>query len=146
MIRPIQTTDGPDLIAMARETGFFVPREIDLLRGDLADPDPVDHHLIDDRGGFITFGPDPIGDRLWAVYWIVTARSAQGQGIGSALTAFAEQVARNAGGRLMYLETSATPQYGPTQRFYRGRRYDVIARVPDFYEDGHDKLIFGKRL
>ena len=73
MIRPIRATDFQDLITMAEETGFFVPREIDILREDLADPDPVDHHYIDDRGGFITFGPDPIGDRLWAVYWIVTA-------------------------------------------------------------------------
>jgi hypothetical protein len=44
------------------------------------------------------------------------------------------------------IETSSQPHYGGTRAFYLRRGYDVVARVPDFYAPGDDRLIFAKRI
>ena len=70
----------------------------------------------------------------------------QGQGIGSALIAFAEGRMKKARGRLTLVETSSKPEYEKTRRFYRNQGYEVIGQIPDFYVPGDDKLILQKRL
>jgi hypothetical protein len=58
----------------------------------------------------------------------------------------AEQEIRKAKGRLALIETSSTPAYEKTRRFHLGLGYKVIARIPDFYSPGDDKIILQKRL
>jgi len=58
----------------------------------------------------------------------------------------AEAAIREAGGRLALIETSSTPSYEKTLRFHSGLGYEIIARIPDFYSPGDDKIILQKRL
>lgn len=96
--------------------------------------------------GYICYGPTPLTDGTWDLYWEAVAREKRGQGIGSALTEAAEGEIRQARGRLAIIETSSKPEYEKTRRFHLGHGYEVIARIPDFYAAGDDKLILQKRL
>ncbi|MGD9143773.1 MAG: GNAT family N-acetyltransferase, partial [Dehalococcoidia bacterium] len=58
----------------------------------------------------------------------------------------AEEAIKTARGRLILIETSSTPAYEKTRSFYGRHGYEEIARVPDFYETGDNKLIFQKRF
>ena len=96
--------------------------------------------------GYICYGPTPCTEGTWDLYWEAVARQKQGQGIGSALMKAAEKEIRKAEGRLALIETSSTPVYEKTRRFHLGLGYEIIARIPDFYSPGDDKLILQKRL
>ncbi len=96
--------------------------------------------------GYISYGPVPLTEGTWDVYWIAVARQKREQGTGAALLEAAEQKIRAAGGRLALIETSSLPSYEPTRRFYARHGYEEIARVPDFYAVGDDKLLLQKRL
>lgn len=96
--------------------------------------------------GYICYGPTPLTNGTWDIYWEAVAQSRRGQGIGTRLMAAAEAEINRAGGRLALLETSATPAYENTRQFYYKHGYTEIARVSDFYEPGDDKLILQKKL
>ena len=66
-------------------------------------------------------------------------------GIASALVTEMER--RLAGvARLISVDTSGRPDYGPTRAFYLSRGYRDVARVPAFYAPGDDQVIFTKAL
>jgi len=96
--------------------------------------------------GYICYGPTPLTEGTWDIYWIAVALRHQGQGVGRALLAFAEARIREAPGRLALIETSSKPEYERTRHFYYSQGYEVIGRIPDFYAPGDDKLILQKRL
>lgn len=155
MIRPTLAGDVPLLIELAGETGVFRSIEMTGLAEVLADylqrPGGDGYHCYtyerDGRVlGFVCHGPNTMTDRTWDLYWIVVAKAAQGQGIGSALLRFAEEDIRRQNGRLVMVETSSTPLYEPTRRFYSRHGYEQVAVVPDFYADGDGLVLFRKRL
>ena len=96
--------------------------------------------------GYISYGPTPLTEGTWDLYWEAVAQEKRGQGIGSALMQAAEKEIRKAKGRLALIETSSTPMYENTRRFHLGLGYEIIARIPDFYSPGDDKLILQKQL
>jgi len=96
--------------------------------------------------GYVCYGPAPLTEGTWDIYWVAVAREKQGQGIGSALMKSAEKEIMKAKGRLSIIETSSTPAYEKTRHFHISQGYKVIARIPDFYVPGDDKLILRKRL
>ncbi len=96
--------------------------------------------------GYICYGPTPLTDGTWDMYWQAVSREKRGQGIGGALMQAAEVEIRQAQGRLAIIETSSTSAYEKTVRFHLGQGYEIIGRIPDFYAPGDDKLILQKRL
>ncbi len=96
--------------------------------------------------GYICYGPTPMTEGTWDIYWIAVAQESQSQGIGSALTESVEKEIIKAKGRLVIIETSSTPAYEKTRRFYASHGYETVARIPDFYAPGDDKLVLQKRL
>jgi ribosomal protein S18 acetylase RimI-like enzyme len=121
----------------------------------------IDGYLRDHRGsgyyvlvaedgsdivGYICYGPTPMTNGTWDMYWEAVAREKRGQGIGSALMKAAERAIRKAKGRLAIIETSSMPAYEKTRRFHLRNGYNEVARIPDFYSSGDDKLILQKRL
>jgi ribosomal protein S18 acetylase RimI-like enzyme len=96
--------------------------------------------------GYICYGETPCTVGTWDIYWIAVAREKRGRGIGKALSEVAETAIKQARGRLAFIETSSTPLYENTRNFYLGRGYELIARIPDFYMPGDDKLILQKKL
>ncbi len=96
--------------------------------------------------GYICYGPTPLTEGTWDIYWIAVGRENQDQGIGSALIKSAEKGILKARGRLSIIETSSTPAYEKTRSFHLSHGYEIVARIPDFYAPGDDKLVLSKRL
>lgn len=96
--------------------------------------------------GYICFGPTPLTEGTWDLYWIAVAPDKQRHGIGGALMEAAEKSISKSEGRLAIIETSSIPLYAGTRHFYNRRGYEIIATIPDFYALGDSKIILQKRL
>ncbi len=118
----------------------------------LNQPQQKDYRLfsaVDDShrvAGYVCYGPTPMTQGTYDLYWIAVDPERQRQGVGDLLLAFVESEARHEQGRLMMIETSSQPNYLPTHHFYLKNRYREIARIPDFYAVGDDRVIYCKRL
>lgn len=155
MLRPTTPDDTPTLVALAAGTGVFKPHEIDALQEVLDDYHAVNHtfgHVArtwndpDGTAGFVYYAPTAMTDRTWELWWIAVDQRRHGRGTGGRMLAEVEQDVRHLGGRLLLIETSSTPAYVPTRGFYLKHGYVEAARIPDFYADGDDKVIFAKRI
>jgi len=138
-----------------RHTPEFKPSEVvvaeEVIDGCLKDPVNSGYYtLVAEDGsrilGYISYGPTPLTEGTWDLYWEAVAQESQGQGIGGALMKAAEKEIRKAKGRLILIETSSIPAYEKTRRFHFTQGYQVIARIPDFYAVSDGKIILQKRL
>ena len=110
-----------------------------------------DYHILvadtdDTPVGYICFGPTPMTEGTWDVYWMAVDPERQRQGIGRRLLKDAEVNISSLQGRLILIETSSKPEYDKTRKFYESCDYEIIACIPDFYTHGDDKVVFQKRL
>ncbi|HUF14101.1 MAG TPA: GNAT family N-acetyltransferase [Longimicrobiales bacterium] len=124
---------------------------LEVIESYLANPgqeyDVVGAFTRDDRLlGYACFGPTPCTEGTWDLYWIAVSPDAQGRGIGTLIMQEVERRLTRADARLVLIETSSTEPYEPTSAFYRALGYREVARVPDFYLDGDDRVILAKRL
>jgi ribosomal protein S18 acetylase RimI-like enzyme len=155
MIRATIPEDTADLATIAESTGVFLPGDVQALR-DVLDAYHAEAHsyghecvtyLQDGRPiGFAYFAPVSMTDRTWELWWIAVSKLIQAKGVGATLLAYVEEAIRKEDGRLIVLDTSSLPSYDLTRRFYLKQGYDVIATIKDYYGDGHDKVMFGKRV
>jgi GNAT superfamily N-acetyltransferase len=146
--------DRPTLISLVRSTPEFKPDEV------VVAEEVIDSYLRDPRGsgynvlvagdsainGYICYGLAPLTEGTWDIYWIAVTPPEKGRGLGSALLTKAEDKIKEAGGRLIIIETSSQAGYERTRRFYQKHAYEAIARIPDFYTPDDDKIILQKRL
>ena len=96
--------------------------------------------------GFYVVGPTPCTLGTWDLYWIAVTPDAQGRGVGTALIKEVERRLTRSRARQLIIETSSRPPYDPTRAFYLRHGYGEVARVPDFYEPGDDRVIYSKNL
>ena len=94
--------------------------------------------------GYACYGPTPCTSGTWDLYWIAVSGEARGQGIGTVLMEEIERRLVQQRARLVLIETSSRTDYEPTRGFYERRGYEVVARVPDFYDVGDDRVIFAR--
>ena len=96
--------------------------------------------------GYFVIGPTPCTLGTWDLYWIAVSPVAQGRGVGTVLLEEVEGKLTRSNARQLIIETSSRPPYDPTRAFYLKRGYREVARVPDFYEDGDDRVIYAKKF
>ncbi len=96
--------------------------------------------------GYVCYGPTPLTQGVYDLYWIVVDPKVQGRGFGRRLIEYVERDVKKRGGRMILIETSSQEAYGATIRFYERGKYQLAARVKNFYRVGDDKLIFSKEL
>jgi ribosomal protein S18 acetylase RimI-like enzyme len=96
--------------------------------------------------GYACFGPTPLTENVWDLYWLAVDPSQQRHGAGRALMAAMEQeiVAEHA--RMLLIETSSIAEYQAARRFYESCDYRYQAVIHDFYEVGNDLIVYGKRF
>lgn len=154
-IRPMNSRHKSAIMRILRSTPEFNPAEVvvaeEVLDSYLRDPLGSGYHVLvaevdSSIVGYICYGPTPMTEGTWDIYWLAVAPEEQGQGIGTALLSSAEAKIKEAQGRLAIIETSSRPQYERTRRFHHRQGYEVVGHIPDFYAPGDGKLIFQKRL
>ncbi|WP_044889694.1 GNAT family N-acetyltransferase [Myxococcus hansupus] len=153
-IRPIEEKDRESIAALIRKIETFSPQEVEVaieLANTTLEKGNTDYAIIvADRGselvGYICYGPTPMTEDTFDLYWIASAPEVRGQGVGAALVSAMEGDLRRRNGRLIRVETSATEAYGPTRGFYASMKYGEEARIRDFYKVGDDLIILTKRL
>jgi ribosomal protein S18 acetylase RimI-like enzyme len=154
-IRPMTHKDKPRITKILHSTPEFKLSEVavaeEVIDSYLKDSFSSGYHiLVADVDsivtGYICYGPTPMTEGTWDIYWMAVAREKQDQGIGSALMESAENEIVRAEGRLAIIETSSTPAYEKTRHFHLSHGYEIVARIPDFYAPGDAKLILQKRL
>jgi GNAT superfamily N-acetyltransferase len=153
-IRPMTLGDKPAIMKLLAATPEFKPSEVvvaeELIDSYLKDSYQSGYHILVAElkllVGYICYGPTPLTEGTWDIYWLAVSQKKQGWGIGGALLAFVEDEIKKAKGRLVVIETSSVPEYEGTRRFYRRYGYEAACRLADFYAPGDDRLIFQKVL
>jgi ribosomal protein S18 acetylase RimI-like enzyme len=83
---------------------------------------------------------------VWELWWIGVARGAEGKGHGAALLADAEAVARAGGARMLLVSTSSAGATARARALYKRKGFALVGRIPGYYGEGEDKLVFWKGL
>ena len=96
--------------------------------------------------GFACYGPTPLTQGVYDLYWIAVDPAAQRKGCGRYLVEYVERDVIKRGGRMLLVETSSQETYSSTIRFYEKSGYELVARIKNFYRIGDDKLVFSKDL
>lgn len=96
--------------------------------------------------GYTCYGRAPFTDATYDLYWIAVHKDFHGDGSARRLMADAEADIRGHGGRTVLVETASKPSYARTRAFYEKIGYIEVARIPDFYKIGDDKVTYWKRF
>lgn len=154
-IRPAVERDRQRIHEILRATERFNEEEVqcamELVDEWLARPEKGDYivHVADNGAGvvgYVCFGPTPLTDGVYDLYWIAVHPGHQGGGLGQRLLGFVEEEVQKRRGRMLLIETSSKETYAPTLRFYERSGYEEISRIKDFYRIEDDKVVFCKRL
>ena len=155
-VRPLRARDRVHLREMVVSTGNFSDAEVatalELVDEALARGERSGYFflILEDTAatprvqGYACYGPTPLTEGVYDLYWIVVDRAAQGRGHGRRLLALVEAQVQGRRGRKLLIETSSQESYAGTIRFYERSGYDLAARIRDFYKVGDDKLVFSK--
>ncbi|MBN1375486.1 MAG: GNAT family N-acetyltransferase [Dehalococcoidia bacterium] len=154
-IRGIEARDKQQILELVRETGVFVPDEVDVAE------EVINDYFKDRAGsgyffyiaeyegevaGYICYGPTPMTHGAWDIYWIAVRPALHGQGVGSTLAKLAEKYIKSQGGRMALIETSSNPGYQSARSLYKTLGYEHVSTIPDFYNPGDNKETFRKVL
>jgi len=156
-IRPILPADRNELFRLFKTGKTFHTAEINLameiIDQVLEQPDKEDYTILClclgvDKvlAGYICFGPIPLTDACYDMYWILVDNKFSRRGLGSELVQAMEERLVALKGRRIYIDTSSTPQYEPARSFYEKNGFWVAAVLEDFYRPGDDKIIYVKQV
>jgi ribosomal protein S18 acetylase RimI-like enzyme len=154
-IRPMASKDKSSIMHILQNTPEFTPAEVVLADQVISDylfnPAESGYFILVAEvaaaiAGYICYGPAPITEGTWDIYWIAVDRSTQGRGIGKQLMGKAEARIKKAKGRLILVETSSKPGYEKTNLFYQGVGYKEACRIREFYAIGDDQITYEKRF
>lgn len=158
-IRPMVAADRGGVFRILENAGNFTPEEVgtalELIDEwlDLGEHSGYLTYVLESEVGeskevlgYVTFGPTPLTDATYDLYWIAVDKSKHRGGVGKRLMKFTEEEIARRGGKLLLIETSSQETYGGTIQFYERTGYALVGRIPEYYKAGDDKLIFAKRL
>ena len=90
--------------------------------------------------------PEKLTEGTYNLYLIAVHKSWQGKGAGSSMMAYIEHMLWERGGRVLIVETSSSPAFELTRKFYTDLGYHQEAVIREFYQQGEDKIVFWKKL
>ena len=96
--------------------------------------------------GYACFGPTPMTDRTFDLYWIAVDPDFSGQGVGKVLLKKVEAEISGQKGRMIIIETSSAPEYAPSRGFYLRNNYLLAETIKDFFRQGEDRVTYVKFL
>ncbi|MCL2103357.1 MAG: GNAT family N-acetyltransferase [Syntrophorhabdaceae bacterium] len=151
-IRSIEAADREAIRELIAGTGAFKPFEVDVAM-ELVDAalnkkeqeDYLPFVLVEDDAtvaAYACFGKNPMTKATYDLYWIATRADRWGKGYGRDIARFVVEEVRKMGGKLLVIETSSQESYGTTRLFYEKIGCSLAATLPDYYDEGDDKLIY----
>jgi len=154
-MRKLRNDDIPQIEEILVATQAFTADEvsiaIELLETVIKSPLQQDYEVViadvgDHVAGYVLFGPVPLTEGNYDLYWIAVDPNIQGGGVGRRLMKHVEKQVRQRGGRLLCLETSSQGSYLRTRKFYEQAGYVEESCIRDFYKPGDDRLTYVKRF
>ena len=155
-IRPIIPQDKEKLFRLVIQRETFNEKEIEvimeLIEDSLLYPEKEEYYTFcalndsDELAGFICFGPIPMTDGCYDLYWIAVDEKFSRNGVGEKLLETMEVFAINEKARRIYIDTSSTDPFAAARSFYKKYGFGVIAVLDDFYRNGDHKMILMKHL
>ena len=159
VIRPLVAADRSGVFRILESAGNFTPEEVatalELIDEwlDLGEHSGYLTYVLEAEGeeskevlGYVSFGPTPLTESTYDLYWIAVDKSKHRGGVGKKLMKFTEEETLRRGGRMLLIETSSQETYGGTIQFYERSGYELVGKIPEYYKPGDDKLIFAKRV
>jgi ribosomal protein S18 acetylase RimI-like enzyme len=159
IIRPLVAADRSGVFRILENAGNFTPEEVatalELIDEwlELGEHSGYLTYVLETRNedgsevlGYVSFGPTPLTESTYDLYWIAVDKSKHRGGVGKRLMKFTEEEVARRGGRLLLIETSSQETYGGTIQFYERTGYELVGKIKEYYKPGDDKLIFVKRL
>ena len=96
--------------------------------------------------GFTFTAPEDLTDGTWNMLAIAVLPSLQTLGLGRELIRHTEKHLRALKQRLIIADTSGTSAFAGTRQFYDSVGYREVARIPDFWAEGDNKIVFARKL
>lgn len=90
--------------------------------------------------------PEKFTEGTFNLYAIGVLKEKQDHGIGGKMMQYLENQLREAGHRVLIVETSSSPDLELTREFYPKQGYKQVAVLPDFWTEGEDKVVFWKKF
>lgn len=159
IIRPMVAADRSGVFRILENAGNFTPEEVSTALELIDEWLELGEHsgyltyvleTLDENSsevlGYVSFGPTPLTESTYDIYWIAVDKSKHRGGVGKRLMKFTEEEIARRGGKLLLIETSSQETYGGTIQFYERTGYELVGKIPEYYKPGDDKLIFAKKL
>jgi ribosomal protein S18 acetylase RimI-like enzyme len=147
-IRPMVAADRSGVFRILENAGNFTPEEVGIALElidewlELGEHSGYLTYVLEEQGegesrvgGYVCFGPTPLTESTYDLYWIAVDKSKHRSGVGKRLLKFAEEEVFRRGGKLLLVETSSEKT-----------GYDLVGKIKEYYKPGDDKLIFVKQL
>lgn len=156
LIRPVVRADRDSILAIVKQTGNFSDADIAVAQ-ELVD-EAVDHPEKNDYRifcaldrmetvmGYICYGPIPLTQGCYDLYWIAVDVRHGRQGVGHRLLEAVERKLVRDKGRRVYIDTSSTEAYAAARRFYEKQGFKQVCVLDDFYQVGDHKVLYMKEL
>lgn len=152
MIRPVAFEDTKAVLELAGSSGLFSPDEQEEISARL-------HAYFQDQNGSLWIAyeeqklegiaycvQEPMTHGTWNILMLLVREASQGRGAGTALIQQTQRLLAEHNARMLIVETSGTEGFESTRRFYTKSGFVEVARIPNFYDAGDDKIIFSKLL
>jgi ribosomal protein S18 acetylase RimI-like enzyme len=159
IIRPLVAADRSGVFRILENAGNFTPEEVatalELIDEwlELGEHSGYLTYVLEARNedgsevlGYVSFGPTPLTESTYDLYWIAVDKSKHRGGVGKRLMKFTEEETVRRGGKMLLIETSSQETYGGTIQFYERTGYELVGKIPEYYKPGDDKLVFAKKL
>ncbi|MFL5572774.1 MAG: GNAT family N-acetyltransferase [Gemmatimonadaceae bacterium] len=159
IIRPLVAADRSGVFRILENAGNFTPEEVatalELIDEwlELGEHSGYLTYVLESQSegvsevlGYVCFGPTPLTEATYDLYWIAVDKSKHRGGVGKRLMKFTEEEIARRGGRMLLVETSSQETYGGTIQFYEKTGYELVGKIKEYYKPGDDKLILLKKL
>lgn len=154
-ISPSLPSERADIERVTRAAGNFAGDELtvplELFDGYVRDTKVSGYNFLSAKKdecivGYACYGPTPLTESTFDLYWIVAEANEHGQGVGRALFDRVIEEIKKRGGKMLIIWTSSTAHYDRAQKFYERMGCKLEARLPDYYRAGDDLCVYTYRI